>query len=1218
MMTRSALELPRDLAYPPTRGWSVSDRSGAFADDAEAVAALAILCRLVCAGGDPSVAADDGSGWVDYELGLSDGATAAEIVADVSARLAGPRSPRTEAPVRITPQVARDGILELELDGKTGGRLWVRDRSAAEADHLAAMLRAVTADCRADRRLCDISASPADGDYRLPETSIGPDAALPRESIAALIGRIARATPERSAVVGREVTLSCRDLDELANGLAHDLLDAGIGRGHRVELRFDRGPAFVVAALGCLRAGAAYVPVDPAYPRERRRQLSTLAAASVTIYGAEQAGDGDGNRWMLDLGPCRREPLAPDVEVGVDDVAYVIFTSGSTGAPKGAQIRHEGLQNLVTTSRRMLAGARPRTLAFASPSFDVSVWEVFVTLALGGTVVPYESPLTTPGDLSARVRASDVDTIFLLSSVLNELDPSAFSVVHTVVTGGELYNQELVDRWAPGRSMFYVYGPTEATVFQSWYRCRSGQEWPPPPTIGQPMENTTFRVVDRRGRTAPAGVTGELWIGGAGVGAGYLGADESRDERFSVEPSPPGAWVYRTGDLARQRSDGDIDFIGRADHQVKVGGHRVNLGEIETAMLTSLPLDTAVTVVESSGGANRLVGYYKARVGHDLSADDVRRTLSELLPRHMVPSTLVELGEVPRLTSGKIDRARLPAVGTGRSVPPATDLEAAVLDIFRGVEPVVDGVADDLFAAGGTSMGAMTIIAQIHVRFGVLVELHELMGDCSARRVARMVESCASPAPAPSISPSALLGEWTASPLQSQMYVLDAIRHPEIPLYNVPAVYQLNGPVDVARLLAAADRTLARHDVLRSRFEWRGDELRQIVGQRAPVTELIELGDDAEVGDRIDRELRTPLLPGDGPLVRAWFVTGAEDRRFVLNAHHCLCDGIALGLLVDQVLDAYDNEAGDEDGPQIGFEEWISFTDERDRTTDNEHWLAALTPNPSPLVLPIDHDRPPDRSGRGDVVVRRLDPDLVNRLRTFARAERTSLFVTITGAVRLLLYDECGQDDIVIGTAMAGRDPAALFSDVVGCLVNPVALRSPISGTDTLTDVVARERRVVGQASAHQYLPLSDIVARLGLPPSVQRHPLYDVWVAVQLPAPVDRVTRDGVRVSGGPVPLPISLLDLSFQFVEQANRSVDVRLQFDADLYDRITIERLIDRLFVLADAALRSPGASVDTLITATGGRADEDIIRFTLARSGETPGRGAAAIDDPPGKS
>ncbi|MET8628236.1 amino acid adenylation domain-containing protein, partial [Kitasatospora sp. NPDC004669] len=615
-----------------------------------------------------------------------------------------------------------DLVVRPATDGRglavTAGPAWVR---AAGPDRLAGIVLRVAeylADpAAADAPLSRLPFLTADEHQLLVQELNDTAGEVPDRTVARWIADLAREEPDAPAVVTRGRTFSRAELQRLARQVADDLAGAGLKQGDSVYVCLPRSAELVVAWIAALGAGIVCIPVDPAYPTARIRQIVRADDPVVLTVPATHDLLPQARRIPVTLDVPAERPAEDDnwpVVVAPESLVYVMHTSGSTGTPKGVAIREIGLRNLMHVSARQFGlGPGRRSLSLASPGFDANVWELLAPLYAGAAVVPFDDPLISATGLADCVRATGADAFFPFSPLLTRLDPADFPGIRTVITAGELFSQDLVDRWQPGRELVYAFGPTEATALQSWHYCRAGAA-EPAPSIGRPMTNLRMWLLDPWGGHAAPGAVGELYIGGLGVGAGYVGLPEATAAKFVVRPELDGdGTLYRTGDLASFRPDGNIDFRGRKDNQVKLRGFRIELGEVETVLAALPGVDTAIAVIHETGDERLLVAHLIPLPDAQLpSAAELRERLADLLPYYMIPSAFVPLTEVPYTPNGKIDRTVLsarPLLGT----PAVADPEAgddAVLTEVRAAFATVLGTSDvapdqDFFASGGHSLG---------------------------------------------------------------------------------------------------------------------------------------------------------------------------------------------------------------------------------------------------------------------------------------------------------------------------------------------------------------------------------------------------------------------------------------------------------------------------------------------------------------------------------
>ncbi|MEU9236961.1 amino acid adenylation domain-containing protein [Streptomyces subrutilus] len=1048
-------------------------------------------------------------------------------------------------------------------------------------------------------------------------------APVPDGPVAALLAERARPFAGRPAVVARGRVLSHGELHTRAEELAARLRARGAGPGVLVRVCLPRSAELVVAVLAVLRSGAAYVPLDPDHPAERLAQLVDSAPAPLTLTTAALAGlfPGPGVLTVaLDApaGPAAGVSVPPvgGPLPGPADLAYVIHTSGSTGRPKGVAIEQRSLANLLeATAVPFGLGPDRRVLQFASPAFDVSVWEILAPLWAGAAVVVFDEPVASAEALAALVRERRADTVFLLAALLAQLDPAAFPAVTTVVTGGESFSRALVDRWAPGRDLIYVYGPTEATVFQSWHRCPPGLP-DEPPTIGRPMANLRYSVRDAAGAQVGPGVEGELWIGGIGVGRGYLGRpDDAAAARFVPDPDDPrpGARLYRTGDLARHRPDGTLDFRGRADRQVKIRGFRIEPGEVEAA-LAALPGIAAAAVVVPEGTAQPLLAGYVVTDG-PLPAD-WRARLAERLPYYMVPAAVIPVERMPSTPNGKIDRRELVARplpdtpagpageagadGAGGDEAARDEGADAVRAVLRALfAEVLDGpVADDgdFFLLGGTSLKAASLAAAAARRLSAPVRLRDVF-DCPsvAALTLRLAPRATAPLSAPAGGPTlaggpALAGAPTpvsgpaggptpargpapvggpgpgagdarggrrASPVQRWLWLEDRTRSAGTAgtaAYHVPMLLDCHGAADPAALRAAFARLQELQPQLRTVFrEERGEPVPVPAPTRARL-EVLDVPDEAAREALVHEWAHRPFDLAAGPLVRAALLRrpGGRDRLLVV-LHHLVADQTSLEVVARALAGGPVGRSAPElSGPELSW----PAPHEPSYDTQLAYWQGRLTPPPAPLPLPVDRPRTGPAGRSTAVTTVRLDAGELDALERLARGHRTGLFGVLAAAVAAALHEATGAGDISLGTAVSRR-PALGPDDAVGCLVNTVVLRTAVHGELPCAELIADLAGQTVGALDHGGLPFGELVRALDPPRPAGRNPLFDVWVTLW-----DEIdTGPGaLRLTGGPIPLDEGMFELSFQFRRDA-AGLTLLLQYDSARYEPDTARDLAEK---------------------------------------------------------
>ncbi|MFC6017988.1 amino acid adenylation domain-containing protein [Plantactinospora solaniradicis] len=924
-------------------------------------------------------------------------------------------------------------------------------------------------------------------------------------------------TPQAVALVGDGVELTYARLDERANRLAWYLRGRGVGEGSVVGLAVDRGADFVVALLGIVKAGAAYLPIDARYPAERIAFMIEDSGAALVLTTSGLVDTEATPVAVLDSAEVQAEiagcpAVAPTVVLPRDSLAYLIYTSGSTGTPKGVGVTHGGAVNLAAAQiERFGVGAGDRVLQFASIGFDAATWEVLMALGSGaGLVVAAQDDLLPGEGLTGVIGRHGVSYATLPPVVLGALTPSDLASVRTLVSAGEALDRGLVERWAEGRRFVNAYGPTETTVCASISApLVAGDE----PVIGTPIRNTRAFVLDGSLGPAPAGVAGELYVAGVGLARGYTGRPGLTGQRFVACPFGTGERMYRTGDLAKWTLNGQLVYLGRADDQVKIRGFRIEPGEIE-AVLGAHPavLRAAVVVQEDQAGNKSLAGYVVPRDsdnGEDLPAI-LREYLSERLPDYMVPDAVMVLAEMPRTVNGKLDRAALPVprrvTGAGRS--PATAAERLVSEAFAEVLDVDRiGVEDNFFELGGHSLLATKLIGCVHKATGVMLPLHALFDMPTVAALAAHVAGAASGPARPALTVTARPARVPLSFAQQRLWFLSQVEGNN-PAYNAPLTLKLTGPLDHAALNTALRDVLGRHEALRTVFPVQDGEAYQEILDPASLRWALQVEQvpAAQVSDAVAQAARYPFELSTEVPIRAWlFETAPQESVLVLVLHHVAADGWSMGLLTRDMSAAYAARlrgvAPEWEPLPMQYADYAlwqrDLLSESSSTNDLlreqlDYWRRALADAPEELGLPHDRPRPAEASHRGYTAPVRIPAEVHRRLVELAAAASATSFMVLQAALATLLSRLGAGTDVPIGSAVAGRTDEAL-DELVGCFVNSLVIRTDLSGDPPFRQLLAQVRETTLGALAHQDVPFERLVEELAPARSLARHPLFQV-----------------------------------------------------------------------------------------------------------------------------
>ncbi|GAA4024776.1 hypothetical protein GCM10022247_56500 [Allokutzneria multivorans] len=994
---------------------------------------------------------------------------------------------------------------------------------------------------------------------------------IPGGDIASLFEAQARLTPDAGALVFGADTVSYAELNARANRLAHRLADLGVGPEVAVGLLAARSIDLVVAMLAVVKAGGVYVPLHPSYPASRMSWAMRETRATVLLTDlamADRDFEHDATVVVFDA-----EPLDgyPDTDLAVrphnENLAYVMYTSGSTGTPKGVAVTHADVIAL-TADQRWQGESQRRVLLHSSHAFDAATYEVWAPLLAGNQVV-----IAPDGDIDVRVltevlRAHEVTCVFLTTALFNlvaEENPAAFSTVHQVWHGGEAVSPSAVHRvldHCPDTRVVHVYGPTETTTFATCFPTQAPYRAEGTVPIGRAMDNLRAYVLDSSLRLVPPGVAGELYLAGDGLARGYVGQPGLTAERFVA--CPFGGRMYRTGDVVRWNADGQIEFVGRADHQVKVRGFRIELGEIEAVLAARV---SQATVMVRDG---RLVAYVVAK-----SDVGLREYLARNLPDYMVPSAVVVMDALPLNSNGKIDRKLLPEPDFGgvSGRAPRTAREEILCGLFArllGAERV--GVEDNFFDLGGHSLLASRLVSRVRAELGAELSIRDLF---EAPTVGQLAERLASAEEArPELRPAAEHDQLSFA--QQRLWFLHELDGPS-PTYNVPLVLRLNGQLDVEALTAALGDVVERHEPLRTVFgSVDGTPRRRVLGW-TPTIAVVE-------GDLLSEARRPFDLGGEIPLRASLFSAGENEHALLLLMHHIATDGWSHGPMCRDLAVAYTarlaGNAPDWAPLAVSYADYAVW--QRDVLATEEKaqldfWRGALAGLPELIELPTDRPRPAIASHHGDVVSFDLSPELYEQILAVARQHGATVFMVIRAALAALLSRMGAGTDIAFGAPVAGRSDEAL-DGLVGLFVNTVVLRTDLSGDPSFVDLLARVRETDLAAYANQDVPFDRLVEVLNPDRSLAHHPLFQVALTVNRDI-AGGIDMPGLVVTAEDMSIGVAKMDLVFDVIE-SDAGARASVQYAVDLFDRATVETLVERFIRLLTAVTSAPDTRISAL--------------------------------------
>lgn len=1052
---------------------------------------------------------------------------------------------------------------------------------------------------------------------------------LTRPSAATLVDLLdaaARATPGALAVVSDDLELTYELLQQRSNRFARWLVAQGAGTEDVIALQMSTSVEFIVAMLGVLKSGAAYMPIDPALPEERIEYLIADAKPRIVMRPqefrvAEAAATGLVDAPITDADRLR--PLLPD------NLAYVIYTSGSTGRPKGVAVAHAAIvEHVVSFTAEWSMTADDRMLQSTSVSFDASLADILCPLSLGAQlVIPKPNPFSDIGYVADLVRRRGVTVLHMVPSLLGSvlLLPEARELrgLRHVPVGGEALPGEVADKFA---TMFDAelrnhYGPTEAVVCSTYMSVRGPQGNSIVP-IGRPNQNVYAYVLDQALKLVPAGVVGELYLGGAQLARGYRARPVLTAERFVADPFGSGGRLYRTGDLVRRNARGELEFVGRADEQVKVRGYRIELGEIEAVIGADPRVGHCVATVVDDPQVGPLLAAYVVPAGgtREIDLDELRARAQEALPAYMVPTAFAVIPEIPLTTSGKLDKRALPTPDalTERAFRlPVTPTERRMCAIYShlfGKERV--GLDDSFFELGGHSLLAARLVAQIRAQFGIDLTVRAVFDRPTPAGLAEQLVTYFREEFEIELDELDLdeSDEMEAAPQDGRPDLVAAERPERLPLSssqlsmwfecqmegvtdigNMWLALRFDGPLQTPALIAALNDVVARHEALRTNIAIHEGAPYQIVHPSREVAVPILRSSPEGLSDTL-AELRHHIfgLETESLIRPAIIELSAQEHVLALVVHHIVVDHASFTVIVDDLIAAYrarlEGQAPQWDPQPVQYADYVLW--QRDAfAPDSEFgqaevnfWRQQLAGVPTEIAVAHDRARPQILGKRGEVAKFVMEPERRQALTRMAEQRGVTEFMVYQAALAVVLHRLGGGTDIVIGSPVAARVHPHV-AKLVGLFANMVALRNDLSGDPSLRSVLERSRDATLNAHAHQELPIEKLVEAVNPVRSLSWNPLFQTMVNFR-GADWGTAARD-VTVSGETtvVPLPmevdVSYLDLNFALNVTPSGGLDVSVVANADLYDHETTRMIAQALDTAFDAFVNNQESRVSEIV-------------------------------------
>ncbi|MCA1566176.1 MAG: amino acid adenylation domain-containing protein [Acidobacteria bacterium] len=1066
-------------------------------------------------------------------------------------------------------------------------------------------------------------------------------------AVPSIFSRHARHTPERTAILDEHETWSYGELDAHSNQLANYLRYGGIRNQDIVAIYSHRSSSLVWALLGVMKAGAAFVVLDPAYPDSRiidylqlagPRGFIHLAAAGALPTALAGFVEGMACNVKLEL-PRRDAALArklfaaystdgPDVSINPEDLAYISFTSGSTGRPKGVEGKHGSLTHFLPWLQKTFGlDETDRYTMLSGLAHDPLHRDIFTPLQLGACIcIPKHEEIETPGRITEWMKRERVTITHLtpaMAQLLTETGSDAAScevesLRYAFLVGDVLTRHDVarLRRLAPSITCINYYGSTETQRAVSYYRVDEDTDKAGASRIeargrikeilplGKGIEDVQLLVLNRAGRLAGVGEAGEIYLRSPHIARGYMGDATLTQERFVENPftKMPGDRLYRTGDIGRYMPDGNVEPLGRADHQVKIRGFRIELGEVEAVLGLHEGVREAVVIArEDTAGERRLVAYI---VGEGVAApasNELREFLKERLPDYMVPTAFVSIDALPLTPNKKVDRSALPAPAQAQGAKEASHVAARTPNEERlaGIWSQVlkqarVGIHDNFFELGGHSLLAIRLIARIRDEFNVELPLRDVFQSPTVAELVTRIEEMRKTKPLARVTspqPVARDGALSLSFAQQRLWFVDQL-DPGSPAYNIFAAVRLEGHFDAPALERSLNEIFRRHETLRTSFKVLDEEPLQAITpnlkislQLIDLNEMPEAGRDAEVARQAEEESRQPFELTSAPLMRVKLLRlGEGEHVLLLTMHHIISDGWSVGVLLREMATLYEAFSNGRPSPlaelPMQYADFAHWQRERLRGEVLEaqlsYWRQQLEGAPSLMPLPTDMPRPPVQSFRGARRFRQFDSEIYEALKSLSLSEGVTIFTTLLAAFKTLLHRYVGQDDLVVGSPIAGRHLVET-EGLIGFFANTLVLRSDLSGNPTFLELLGRVRETTLSAYAHQDMPFDKLVEVLQPKRHASYTPLFQVSFSLQTATEVLEVP--GLSMRRLTVDNSTSVFDLGLN-MKETDQGLSGTMEYSTDLFNPDTINRMLDAFETLLGNIVANPGARLRAL--------------------------------------
>ncbi|WNV78293.1 amino acid adenylation domain-containing protein [Bacillus atrophaeus] len=1010
------------------------------------------------------------------------------------------------------------------------------------------------------------------------------------KTIQKLFEEQAERMPDQLAVVYEGQQLTYGELNKRANQLARTLQAEGVEPDQLVGIMVERSLEMIVGILGTLKAGGAYIPIDPDYPEERIRYMLDDSGAKLLLSQShlqECVPDGIKVLHLDEQRSYHKDGSNLGNTVEPTHLAYVIYTSGTTGKPKGVMIEHRNVVRLVKQTDYVELNEATRILQTGNIVFDASTFEIWGSLLNGGQLylAPNERILNVI-TLKQLIERYSINTMWLTSPLFNQLsqqDSHLFEHLTTLIIGGDVLSVSHVNEVKRNYPMLKVvngYGPTENTTFSTTFTISDEQINSVP--IGRPISNSKAYIMDHSMQLQPVGVWGELVVAGDGVARGYLNRPDLTAEKFVDNPFAPGERMYRTGDLARWLPDGNIEYLGRIDHQVKIRGYRIEIGEVETSLSNIGEVQEAIVIaLEDENGDKALYAYFVASRPYHVS--EMKEKLSDQLPNYMIPSYFIQLEKMPLTPNGKIDRKALPVpegeLQTGKEyVAPRTPIEAKLVEIWQEVLGVAEvGVKDNFFDIGGHSLRATNLVAKIYKKMNVDVSLREVFSCPTIEQLANTIQNSEheSYAHIPTVEKREY---YPVSSAQKRMYILSQIEGNEI-TYNMPHSVQIEGELNQETLELAFKQLIQRHESLRTSFEMVNGEPMQCIQENVDFTiEPIQV--KLNEVETYQSNFVHAFEMTKAPLLRVKLLKINEKRHILMmDMNHIISDGMSINIFMNELFELYEGKQLPK--LRIQYKDYACWQLEQQKSKkmkkQEAYWLNVYNGEIPLLDMPTDYGRPVEPSHEGALLDFKIKNELYRSLTEIAEQTGSTLYMVLLATYTILLSKYTGQKDILVGTPIAGRNHADI-DGIIGMFVNTLVIRNYLDSGKTFTQYLYDVKETMLAAYENQDYPFEKLIEKVNVRKVENRNPLFDTMFAAQN---VDYMESNKSNLTLKPIAQEhtVAKFDLTL-FIHVGQSELKGSFEYCTKLFKKSSIELLSDNLLAILSSIAENPSIELSEI--------------------------------------